>query len=487
MKRTPQTVIALAASLSIAACAHRGSAVAPVAASVVQSTPLVLAAANAPEAAPEAATPTTLPSGHPSIEQILAGRKAQGDQAAPAPAPAPSDAPQLPSGHPDISKMQGGGADGGAGAGAMGGGKLPSGHPDINQLRAAAQKPTTQQSLIGSLSVKAVQGTANAPAIAAAPVTIEFYQGEQLFDKVETTLDANGVASLKDVALAVGVQPVAKVNYNGVSYQIMGEQMDAQHPDQKLQVKVYETTDQQPAWAIHMQHIIVQPTVEGVQVMEMMAIENPSDRAWVGKAGADNKRTTITFSLPKGAQNVQFAGGDASSEAKVENDQVIESAPLQPGTSQYRVIYTVPVTNGSSQFAFSAPAPVKNLMMFVPDDGTTVKVDGLVAGGVANMGNGKTRFFKGADLKQGAEVKISLSGITAATSQAAATAETATASATDESGAEGSAAAATPAVNPMSAQLAKAVVGAGGLVIFVVGGFFLFVKSPKAQPKRARA
>jgi hypothetical protein len=487
MKRTPRTLIALAASLTVAACAHRGSAVVPApVAAPVEVTPVVLAAANAPVAAPEAATPTTLPSGHPSIEPILAGRKAQADQAAPAPAPAPSAAPQLPSGHPDISKMQGG-AGAGAGPGAMNGGKLPAGHPDINQLRAAAQKPTTQQSLIGSLSVKAVQGTANAPAIAAAPVTIEFYQGEQLFDKVETKLDANGVASLKDVALAVGVQPVAKVNYNGVAYQIVGEQMDAQHPDQKLEVKVYETTDQQPAWQIHMQHIIVQPTTEGVQVMEMMAIENPTDRAWVGKAGADNKRTTITFSLPKGAQNIQFAGGNADSEAKVENDQVVESAPLQPGTSQYRVIYTVPVTNGSSQFAFSAPAPVKNLMMFVPDDGTTVKVDGLVAGGVANMGNGKTRFFKGADLRQGAEVKISLSGITAATSQAAATAETATASATDESGAEGSAAAATPAVNPMSAQLAKAVVGAGGLVIFVVGGFFLFVKSPKAQPKRARA
>jgi hypothetical protein len=103
------------------------------------------------------------------------------------------------------------------------------------------------------------------------------------------------------------------------------------------------------------------------------------------------------------------------------------------------------------------------------------------------MGNGKTRFFKGADLKQGAEVKISLSGISAATSEAAASADTATASTADESASDTPLAATAAVANPLSAQLAKAVVGAGGLVIFVVGGFFLFVKSPKQQPKRAKA
>jgi hypothetical protein len=191
-------------------------------------------------------------------------------------------------------------------------------------------------------------------------------------------------------------------------------------------------------------------------------VENPTDRAWIGKAGADGKRTTTVFPLPAGAADVQLAGGFHDCCVKTESDRIVNSMPLVPGNSQFRIVYTVPVKDEKAELALTAPAPVGHVMAFVPDDGSTVTAEGLEAGGVANMGNGKTRFYKAKDLAAGATIKLSLSGITA-------TVAPPTNEPTEPT--IGSAAA--------SGQIAKLIAGAGGLVIFVVGGMLLLIKTPK--------
>jgi hypothetical protein len=91
------------------------------------------------------------------------------------------------------------------------------------------------------------------------------------------------------------------------------------------------------------------------------------------------------------------------------------------------------------------------------------------------MGNGKTRFYKGADLAPGTKIKLNISGITAS-AEAAATAAPV----------EGTRASGAAVAGGESGQAAKVVAGAGGLMIFVVGGFLLFLKAPKSS-KKARA
>jgi hypothetical protein len=107
-------------------------------------------------------------------------------------------------------------------------------------------------------------------------------------------------------------------------------------------------------------------------------------------------------------------------------------------------------------------------MAFVPDDGSTVAVEGLETGGVANMGNGKTRFYKAKDVAAGSVMKLNLSGITATP-----------AAASMGQGAAAPAAATGSASAMASGQVARLVAGAGGLVIFVVGGMLVLIKSPR--------
>jgi hypothetical protein len=148
---------------------------------------------------------------------------------------------------------------------------------------------------------------------------------------------------------------------------------------------------------------------------------------------------------------------------------------LVPGVSQYRIGYTLPVEKGKADVAFATVAPVKHLMVFLPDDGSTVNADGIGNAGVADMGGGKTRFYRATDVAAGSAVKLSISGITArATATAAATA------AADASGTRAVARAAAGNAGS-SAQTAKVIAGAGGLTIFVVGGMLLMFKAPKSK------
>jgi hypothetical protein len=442
MKRTYLTALCVATLLMLFACASSARKTPSVIATVPQEASAPILASAAPEP-----SPTTQP--EPAVE------------AAPQLPPVPAS-PTLPQGHPDIAQMI---------QQRQGSGQLPKGHPDISQMtKPAAGNGTTSAktpTIIGNLTVRAVQSTKDGKAIpAGTPVTVELYQNEQVLDKREGKLDESGVATFDAIPVGLAVQPVARVRYSGVDFEATGEVMDGTHPDQQVQVQVYESTETQPAWQIRMQHVMLQPTIDGVQVMEMLAVENPTDRAWIGKAGADGKRTTTVFPLPAGAANVQLVGGFHESGVTTESDRIVNSMALAPGTSQFRVAYTVPVKDGKAEVGLSAPAAVSHAMFFVPDDGSAVTAQGLESGGVADMGNGKTRFYKAQDVAAGAVMKLSVSGITAHTE-----ADSPSAPSSESHG------------SASSGQLAKVVAGAGGLAIFLVGGMLLLMKSPKRVTK----
>ena len=485
MKRVILATLCLATLTTAVACAATsGRKSKPVSTVVPQEISQPVLASAAPEApapaapagpaAPAATQPAEpalpevqppLPPGHPSMEQMQAAQQ-QKQQGGNAP-------PQLPSGHPDISKMK---AQGGGMPPGVANGQLPAGHPDISQMRRQA---ASQPSLIGTVLVRAVQGTKNGPAIGAgAVVTLELYEQDQVLEKREGKLDETGAANFERLPIGMSTTPLAHVNYNGVEYEAVGQPLDPTHASQTVQVTAYESTDQQPAWQVKMQHLLIQPAAEGVSVMEMFAVENPTDRAWIGSGApnAEGKRATTVFPLPAGAKDVQLAGGFHECCAKVEGDKVTNSMALVPGVSQFRIVYTVPVKDGKAELALSTPAAIGHLMAMLPDDGTTVSAVGLENGGTANMGNGITRFFKGENLKAGASFKLNISGITATTGQQAG------ASSATPAGAAGPAAA-----TAMSGQMAKVLAGAGGLFIFVVGGMFLLVKGPKASKNAKKA
>lgn len=349
--------------------------------------------------------------------------------------------------------------------------KLPEGHPDISHLMndQAAQLPaTTQPATLGTLTIQAVQSTAGAAAVSdGGEATIDLYTGQHLLKTYNVKLDAAGRATLENIPVSLGIDPIVKVIYRDVEYAAEGQFMDSTHPAQQLNVPVYETTTDAPAWQVSMRHLMVEPAAaaEGqLQVIDVLQIENPSDRAWTGavmaEGGGGGKGTTFVLPLPDGAANVQLIEGFHDCCTTIDAAGVHNQMPLLPGTKIYRLAYTLPVQSGRTQISVASPAPVQHLMVFVPNDGSQVQAEGLSAV-ESSMGDGSKRFFAATDVQADQSVSLALSGV-ATTSVAA-----------------GSQPAAPAGLSATS--LAKAIAGAGSVLILLLGGAFMFLKGPKAK------
>jgi hypothetical protein len=456
MRKITTTIAALAGALVIAGCAQ------PTIPASSPAPELVAAPAPAPIDSPQPAESTepaklmvldAPPAGTadaPATQPASPLKEWVNGSAKPAqtePKPDAPATPALPSGHPDISKMT---------RPAMGG-QLPAGHPDISKLTA----PATTQPVIGSLTIRAAQGTAGGPAIGAEPVNVEVYVDGEVTGKLDTKLQDDGTVKVQGVPVGPGVQAIVKVTHAGVEFQAIAQADDASQKDQQVTIPVFESTDQVPAWTVQMRHVIVEPFGDAVNVVEMLAIQNPTDKAWTGVADSSSgKRATFTLPLPQGATNITLSGGFHDCCVNTDGGKLTNTMALIPGVTQYQVAYSVPAKDGKATLTAAAPAPVKQMMVFVRGEHPSVVAQGMEGPKTANMGNGDVTYFTATDLEAGKEVKLTVAAAGVPVRKAAA-----------------------PGSTAATGQIVKALAGAGGLLILVLGGAFMFIRAPKSVKK----
>lgn len=386
------------------------------------------------------ATQPALPPGHPPLSQD-----------------APKQKPALPDGHPSLPGMTGG----------NNGAALPPGHPDLSAMKKKDVKPIDVV-----FTVNAVQSTKGAAPIGVAPATLEFFFDNQSAKKIEFQLNEKGSATVKADAIPSGAQPVLTVKHQTVDYHAVGTPVDAARPQSRIDVGVYETTEQVPAWTVKMQHVMLQPNADGVGVMEMIALENPTDRSWVGTLSEDGKRTTFKLPLPPGAKDVQLLQGFHDCCVEWVGNEIVNRMALTPGTGQYRLAYTIPYTDGHSTLAFKTPAPVEHLMVFLPD-GAKASVKGLEDIGSQKMGDKSIHAFTGTKIPAGQEVQLIVDQpVGDAKAQSKAATSTIPAAMTGAT-----------KVNAGSAdvvKIAKAIAIVGSVIVLLVAGMLMFVKPKKA-------
>ena len=397
--------------------------------------------------AADPATESALPKGHPDISQLQAQQQA-----------APDGQPPAQKSHLSLEEVMRQAKEKG----------LPAGHPqmppagEMPAMPPAGQAPAMPPAPVAAtLSVQAIQGTTKGPAVGADPVEVDLLRDGDVVSHIEDKLDATGKLTLKDLPGGADITPVVRITHAGVVYNTSGNPLIAQHGG-KVTVKVYEATEEQPEWKIKIRHVMVQPYKDGVQVMEMMGIENPTDRSWIGKADPiTGKRATLSVPLPKGAKNVQMMSGFHNTCASVLGDRIVDTDPFVPETSQYQIGYIVPAINGKVDLSVAAPAGIDRMMLFVPDDGSSVSAIGMEdLGAKENDRGGKTHYYKAQGAKAGDSIGVTLTNLP----------DKALASGEGEDGA-----AATNALsNDKTPQI---LAGVGAVLILFIGIAFLFKPS----------
>jgi hypothetical protein len=300
-----------------------------------------------------------------------------------------------------------------------------------------------------------------------ASATVEVYDRDRAVAKLDAKLDEHGEVSVSGIPVGPTFQPLVTVTYKDVSYQSIGQPIVSATP-QTVTVQVYEPTDQPVAWEVRMRHMMLQPTAAGVQVVDMLAIDNATDRAYIGAPGsdgADGRRLTFALPIPAGARDVKLVNGFHDCCSKVENGFVLNTMAIVPGTTQYQLTYFVPQTDGKADVTAAAPAVTKHFIAFAPDDGTTITATNLETG-TTNMGNGTTRYFKANSVPADQVLTVRVTGVPTKSPPAPADLRG------DAGRTAGSSAASAARMD--TARVAKTVAGLGGLLIFLIGGAWFF-------------
>ncbi|MHC4787142.1 MAG: hypothetical protein ACYTE6_14400, partial [Planctomycetota bacterium] len=280
---------------------------------------------------------------------------------------------------------------------------LPDAPPDLGQAARAVR---------GSLAIRAVQGTPGGPPIGAAPVKIELHHRGVLFDTVETQLDEFGVTVLEDLPAGMDVQPVVQVVYKDLTYQQVGAMMNAANPQQSLEVVCYEPTDAAPAWAVRMWHIMMDRRPPGLLVTEVLVVENPGDRTWLGTPGAGPKPVTTSFALHERAQDVALGRGFHDWCCTTHTPgSLLNHLPLMPETTEFRFSYAVPAEEDSVRLDIVAAAPADHVLVAFPDDIRVRHVEGLTLSGTDTSGPRPVVAYTAANLGRGQRLSLALTGL----------------------------------------------------------------------------
>jgi len=284
-------------------------------------------------------------------------------------------------------------------------------------LDEAALRDRMAQAAVGRIAVQAVQGTPMGPAIGVATIEILLVHRGQVVHRQTADLDEHGVAVIEGLPVAPEVTPVVQVSYGGVFYQQTGSALSLQSPEAKIEVTVYELTDERPDWHITMRHVMIERTETGLGVMETVVTNNPDNRTWRGVAvddSADAHRNAAQFLLPQGAQDVELGGGFHGWCCTTMDDSGLMSVqmPMMPGQAQFRFSYTLPVTSATADLLVGAPVPIDHMIAFIADDGTQVIPDGMKDAGVQAMGSSSVHMYQADDVLPGKMAGLSFAGLT---------------------------------------------------------------------------
>jgi hypothetical protein len=147
-----------------------------------------------------------------------------------------------------------------------------------------------------------------------------------------------------------------------------------------------------------------------VQVVELYLISNTSDQVLVSdKTGGG----ILEFSLPTGAQNLQFQDSVLGQRYLQTGTGFADTAPVKPGVSSDQVLFAFDLPySKKAQISLPISINVDAVSAMIPVEGYKLKSSQLVDGGVRNNQGMNFRLFTGESLKEGSTLDLTISGTT---------------------------------------------------------------------------
>lgn len=281
-------------------------------------------------------------------------------------------------------------------------GEMPAGHPDmLTQLEAGPK---------GMLAIRAVQSSKEGEPLLGDVVEVILFHRDMAIKTMTGKLDDQGVLLLGDVPIGLPVSPLVRVHHAGVQYQDSAPDMGPDTANSKVDVKVYEVTDEKPEWGVLLRHMVVEKRGDGYVVSEMIVVDNKSDRTWMGDPpDMLKRRNTVPLALPASASDVELVQGFHGWCCSAMKDSTLQvQMPFMPGKMTYKFAYRVTPRDGVLDLRFAMPVKADRTAVFVPDDGTKVETSVVVPSGSDTSGSQRLAMYAADNVPAGQVLGVAL-------------------------------------------------------------------------------
>jgi mono/diheme cytochrome c family protein len=240
-------------------------------------------------------------------------------------------------------------------------------------------------------------------------LTLHGFDNMQMAITQTTTTNADGSFAFDNVAMQPGRAFIIITEYGNTVYNTDVGQVEAGQNTLDLPLEIYDTTTDASVLKADRLHMFFEfVDSKTVRVVELYVISNPTNKTLVA---AEKGQPVVRYTLPKGAENLEFQEGALGQRFVKTEDGFGDTAAVPPGQGQYEVLYayTMPYDR---KLELDTPVnlPVDAVVILVPEGGVKIKSDMLSDSGTQDVQGAKYRLLKGASLQPGESLRMSITG-----------------------------------------------------------------------------
>jgi mono/diheme cytochrome c family protein len=230
-----------------------------------------------------------------------------------------------------------------------------------------------------------------------------------------TTLDADGVFAFDEVDTSPELAYVVTLDYGQATYGSDIGIFEEGVSELYLPVEIYETTTDSTILSVDRMHIFFEFVDEQtVRVIELVIISNPSNETLVA---AEEGGTTVNFTLPEGATNLEFQDGILGERYLSTSDGFGDTISVRPGSGTYEILYAYEMPyDRKLDLVHPMHYPVDAVVILIPEDGVRVKGEMLRDDGTRDVQGVPYHLYSGGGLQAGDDLQLTLSGRPSASS-----------------------------------------------------------------------
>lgn len=275
----------------------------------------------------------------------------------------------------------------------------------------ATWAPTVDAASDGVIEGQISNATREGPQPAGVPVNVHVLRDGERVELRPTVADAGGRYRLDGLETAGNLQYLAVVEYQGGLYFAAPLKLAEEHR-KTADITVYEATSSDQWIAFERANLLVQNVAPArLEVMEMGAVANVGDRTYVGQGPSGEARSTLRFSVPAGARELEPQFGFLLNDLTPTPKGFLVGGPVPPGRHQLAYRYNLPSRSDRLEVSKLLDYPTMSFNLYVPDIGVQVTSPQLQPQGQADFGGRRFLLFTAQNLPRGTELKIVFNGL----------------------------------------------------------------------------